>query len=223
MSTYVLMKVLESAPSRYDWGIRILTLGRLKRRYDRLVEPIESGDTVLDIGCGTGALSLRAARKGAHVKGIDLNPEMLEIARKHTAGEGLEDQITYTELGVAELDQEPAGIYDVAMSGLCFSELSRDEIRYALKIVRTLLRPGGLLLVADEVRPSNPLKRLGHSLLRTPLVAFTYLLTQTTTKAVQHLPELVTEAGFQIQTLRYNRWGSFLELVGVNKGALNGE
>jgi hypothetical protein len=31
MSTYILMKVLESAPSRYDRGIRILTLGRLDK------------------------------------------------------------------------------------------------------------------------------------------------------------------------------------------------
>ncbi|HUW96689.1 MAG TPA: class I SAM-dependent methyltransferase, partial [Anaerolineae bacterium] len=36
MSTYVLMRILESAPSRYDRGLRILTLGRLDRAYDRL-------------------------------------------------------------------------------------------------------------------------------------------------------------------------------------------
>lgn len=213
MSTYVLMKILESAPRRYDRGIQLLTLGRLGHSYDRLVENIHPGDHVLDIGCGTGALTIRAARKGAQVKGIDLNSEMLEIARKRTAKEGLEEHVTYAELGVAELDQEPAVTYDVVMSGLCFSELSPDEIRFTLKTVRGLLKPGGLLLLADEVRPQVFLKRLANSFLRAPLVVLTYLLTQTTTKAVRNLPELVIAAGYKIQSRRLNRRGTFLELV----------
>jgi demethylmenaquinone methyltransferase/2-methoxy-6-polyprenyl-1,4-benzoquinol methylase len=219
MSTYVLMKILESAPGRYDWGIRLLTLGRLDRRYDRLVEPIHSGDTVLDVGCGTGALSLRAVRKGAKVKGIDLNPEMLEIARKRATEEGLEDQVTYAELGVAELDREPSGAYDTAVSGLCFSELSPDEIRFTLRTLRFLLKPGGLLLIADEVRPAGTVKHLLSTLLRAPLVALTYLLTQTTTKAVRDLPHLVEEAGFQIRNIRLTRLGNFMELMAVNPKA----
>jgi len=216
VSTYVLMKILESAPSRYDWGIRLLTLGRLDRRYNRLADNIHPEDRVLDVGCGTGALSLRAARKGARVKGIDLNPEMLEIARQRTTKAGLEDQVTYAELGVAELDQEPAGSYDAVVSGLCFSELSPDEIRFTLKTLRSLLKPGGLLLIGDEVHPPTVLKQLLSFLFRAPLVALTYLITQTTTKAVKNLPALVTAAGFQIQNVRFTRLGNFVELIASN-------
>ncbi len=53
MSTYVLMRIRESAPNRYDRGIAILTLGKLGDVYDRLVSKIEHGQRVLDIGCGT--------------------------------------------------------------------------------------------------------------------------------------------------------------------------
>jgi len=74
MSVYILMKILESAPSRYDRSIYILTLGKLDKIYDRLTSRIKKGQTILDLGCGTGALTLRAARKGAKVKGIDINP-----------------------------------------------------------------------------------------------------------------------------------------------------
>ena len=73
MSTYVLMRILESAPRRYDLGIRLLTLTRLDKAYDRLAGYIERGQRVLDLGCGTGALTLRAAQRGAKVKGIDIN------------------------------------------------------------------------------------------------------------------------------------------------------
>lgn len=79
MSTYILMKILESAPSRYDWGIRLFTPGKLAKTYDRLTTSINEGQSVLDLGCGTGALSLRAALRGAKVKAIDINPRMLEI------------------------------------------------------------------------------------------------------------------------------------------------
>jgi ubiquinone/menaquinone biosynthesis C-methylase UbiE len=77
MSMYVLMRILESAPRRYEVGIRILTLGRLDKAYDRLASHIERGQQVPDLGCGTGPLTLRAAQQGAKVKGIDINVRML--------------------------------------------------------------------------------------------------------------------------------------------------
>ena len=43
---------------------------------------------------------------------------------------GLSERIDFCEMGVAELGAERARSYDAAMSGLCFSELSEDEIAY---------------------------------------------------------------------------------------------
>jgi demethylmenaquinone methyltransferase/2-methoxy-6-polyprenyl-1,4-benzoquinol methylase len=207
------MKILESAPSRYDRGIAWLTLGRVHRAYERLLTPVQPGDRILDIGCGTGALMLLAAQRGARVKGIDVNPEMLEIARKRVVVAGFGEQVELVEMGVAELDSEPAGYYDGVVSGLCFSELSPDEIAFALRAARRLLKPGGYLLVADEVQPAHCLKRILIRLVRLPLVAITYLVTQTTTRAVKDLPDQVRRAGFRIRSLRYNRVGNFLELT----------
>lgn len=76
------MKILESAPNRYDRGIYILTLGKLDKIYNRLTSYVKKGQKVLDLGCGTGALTLKAVQKGAKVKGIDINLQMLEIAEK---------------------------------------------------------------------------------------------------------------------------------------------
>jgi cyclopropane fatty-acyl-phospholipid synthase-like methyltransferase len=216
MSTYVLMKILESAPARYDRGIRILTLGALDAAYDRLTAPIQKGDRVLDIGCGTGALSLRAARRGAAVVGIDVNPAMLDIAKKRTEESRLGDRVTFREMGVAELDGEPGGTYDDVVSGLCFSELSGDELAFTLAQARRLLRPGGLLLAADEVRPEGAVRRVLNALVRIPMAVITYLLTQTTTRAVAGLPEKVTDAGFVVTSVRRSRLGGFMELSARN-------
>ena len=50
MSATVLMRVLESAPSRYDLGIRLLTLGQVEQAYDRLAAHVQAGQRVLDVG-----------------------------------------------------------------------------------------------------------------------------------------------------------------------------
>ena len=218
MTSFVFMKILESAPSRYDAGIRLLTGGSLDQTYDRLVSRILEGQRVIDIGCGTGALTLRAARKGAGVKGIDVNPQMLEIAHRRAGEAGLTRHIQLAEMGVAELGEEQSESYDIVMSGLCFSELTEDELAYTLREVERILSPGGILLVADEISPTSLLRRIGNRILRLPLVVITYLLTQTTTHAVRDLPAKVKQAGLSIESLRVSRMQSFAELTAQKPG-----
>jgi ubiquinone/menaquinone biosynthesis C-methylase UbiE len=183
------MKVLESTPERYDAGIRMLTLGKLDQVYDRLASYIKSDQRVLDIGCGTGALTLRAALKGANVKGID-------------------------EMGVAELDGEKSENYDIVMSGLCFSELTENELIYTLKEIKRILKPMGILLVADEARPNRISKRIFNWFVRFPLIIITYILTQTTIRAIENLPAIIEGSGFLVESVRLNKMGNFIELIG---------
>jgi ubiquinone/menaquinone biosynthesis C-methylase UbiE len=209
----VLMRVLESAPSRYDRGISLLTLGHQAHTYEGLAAHIQPGWRVLDIGTGTGALALQAAARGAKVVGIDVNPAMLAIARHKAQEAGLADQLIWQEVGVAELDTFASGAFDALCAGMCFSELTPSERRYTLLQAQRILRPGGLLLLADEVRPRGLVQRLLHATLRAPLVVFTWLLTQTTTHAVPDLHRLVESAGFEVTATRTAMLGSWAEVV----------
>jgi demethylmenaquinone methyltransferase/2-methoxy-6-polyprenyl-1,4-benzoquinol methylase len=213
------MRILESAPDRYDEGMRILTLGRIDRAYDRLASHVAEGARVLDIGCGTGALSLRSARRGARVKGIDVDAGMLEIAARRVRDAGLAESIELAEMGVAELDGEADASYDVVTSGLCFSELSDDEIAYALAQIRRILTPGGLLLLADEVKPRGLAARSFTTLARVPLVALAYLVTRRTTSPVAQLPERVARAGFAVEAVTTSALGTFCEVVAHGSGS----
>ena len=219
MSTYVFMKILESAPNRYDKGINLLSFGKLDKAYDRLLAPIQEGQNVLDIGCGTGALTLKAAGRGTRVTGMDINPQMLDIARKRAEALQLTQSIQFLEAGVAEMESIESGTLDVVMSGLCFSELSEDEQTYALKQINRILKPGGLLLLADETIARNFFLKLLSFSVRLTVKTITYILTQTSTHAVRHLPEKVTQAGFQIESTRYNKMQDFIELKAIKPKA----
>lgn len=213
MSFLAFMKILESSASRYDKGISLLSLGNMNKIYDQINSYVDEGDKILDIGCGIGSLTIRAAGLGGIVKGIDINSEMLAICSKRIENFDLKENIILQEKGVAEITSEPANSFDIIMSGLCFSELSSDEINFALKESKRLLKENGVLIIIDEVVPTNIIKRILHLLIRIPVVVITYILTQTTTKAVKKLPEKIEEHNFEIVNIKYAFLGSLAFIV----------
>ncbi len=217
MSTLLLMKLFETTPSRYDKGIRLLTGGQLDDLYDRLIAQVKEGDRVLDIGCGTGALTLRAAKKGAHVKAIDINPGMLDVARSKAEAAHLSQNINFEEMGVAELGREEDRSYDAVMSGLCLSELTEEELNFAVKEVVRILKPGGLFLVADEVRPSSFFRRLFQGIFRSLFKLFVFLVSGTTTRALKNVLKKIEGAGFEIVSYGLNKSQNLLSLAARKK------
>jgi magnesium-protoporphyrin O-methyltransferase len=63
------------------------------------------GARVLDAGCGTGALSVEAARRGAHVVAIDLSPTLIELARERLPN----------DLGLGTIDFHVGDMLDVTL------------------------------------------------------------------------------------------------------------
>src|SRR5512138_146050 len=90
--------------ARYDLLVWLLTLGRERAFRENLLRlgRIENGESVLDVGCGTGTLAIAAKRRvgsAGRVCGIDASPEMIARARKKADKAGLE--IAF-DTGVAE-------------------------------------------------------------------------------------------------------------------------
>ena len=207
------MKILESAPERYDRGISMLTRGRIGEVYERIAQSVAApGKRILDIGCGTGGVSFACAARGAMVTGIDIDAGMLEVARgKLVPAAG---RVEFVELGAAGIGGRFAKeSLDAVVSCLAMSELSPAEQDYALRAAYSCLAPAGVIVIADETVPQSVLARLA----RLPVAALTYLLTQTTTRPVRELARRVRAAGFS--GIREERmWsGSFLLVRGVKE------
>ena len=214
MLSFIYMKILESRPDRYDRGIAMLSLGAAHETARRVVnECVREGDSVLDVGCGTGTTTLLLARCGAHVLGFDVAPAMLAVARRRTDGAGLSDSIEFREMGVSRMDALEAASFDLVSSTLVFSELSPEEQSYVLSQAFRVLKLDGRLIIADEVRPKGVLRSVLYYLLRFPLIVVTYALTQTTTRPVAGLAEKIEFAGFRVTSVRKSMLGSFICLV----------
>ncbi len=208
------MRILESGPRRYDLGIRLLSRGHISSVYSSVAERAR-GPRILDLGCGTGTVARRLAARGHQVTGFDLSPDMLDLAR---AGTPSELGVRWVQAGAVELiDCFPPSSFDTIVSVLMFSELSAAEQGETLRQCHRLLAPGGQLVIADEVRAPTAARRVLQALVRAPLAALTYALTQTSTRAVRGLDEALTAAHFSIRHREANRLGDFALLEALRE------
>jgi SAM-dependent methyltransferase len=111
------------------------------------VARVRAGERVLDVACGTGNTALVARARGAVVTGLDLTPELLDVARGRAAEEGLD--VTWT-VGDAEALPFPDGSFDVVLSS-CGLMFAPDQQKVAEEVAR-VTRPGGRIAIQAWTR-----------------------------------------------------------------------
>ena len=124
----------------------------LAGRVRRLLGPFTGTETVLDAGCGTGALAYALAPSVAEVVGVDVNPEYLEAARASAPANVrfLEADVTALPFGYGE--------FDVASSYRVLHHVRRPEL--AVSELARVTRLGGRVFVVDQLGSVDPLRSL---------------------------------------------------------------
>ena len=210
----VFMKWLESRPLKYDRGIRLLTLGRLERLQAQIVDRlIQEGMRILEIGCGSGALTIAMAEKGAQVTAIDISPTMLAEAERRVNQLELEERIDLKLMDASLIgDRFESGDFDLVVSSLVLSEMTPQTRILVLQECLRLLVPDGKLAIIDETLPENLAARLMFEAIRSPLRLLTWLLTRTTTRHLRDFAIMLSNAGFSIEVV-ISQLGGSLQLV----------
>ena len=116
---------------------------------------IDPGMAVIDIGCGAGVDTLFAALMvgpGGRVVGIDITPEMVERAKANLNQMKLPN-VSFYQASAEQLDFPPEG-FDVAISNGVLNLVVNKE--RALAEIYKVLKPGGRLMLADQVLTGDP-------------------------------------------------------------------
>jgi SAM-dependent methyltransferase len=121
-------------------------------------EANSAGGAVLEVACGTGRVAIRLAQSGARVVGIDLSPQMLEVARQNSLDVS---NVRWIEADIRSF--ELAERFSLALiPGHAFQNLNAPQDQAAcLGCVKRHLRPGGVLVVHPDHMNAEKMKWLG--------------------------------------------------------------
>ena len=150
--------------ARYDLLAWLLTGGREHAFRERLLSLAElaPGDSVLDIGCGTGTLAIAATRHvgpAGTVCGIDASPPMIARATRKAAKAGAP---AVFQLAAAEQLPFPDACFDAVLSTLMLHHLPRHVRQQCAIEIRRVLKPRGRVFVVDFGRAQAKGGLLAH-------------------------------------------------------------
>jgi SAM-dependent methyltransferase len=192
---YVPAAGIDALTGVYDVGVRLtMREGRWRRLIVDEIAAVQPR-VVLDVGCGTGTLTIAAADelREARVVGLDGDRKVLDLARRKDGSErvewveGLADELPFGD-----------GEVDALMTTLVFHHLPLGIKRASLVEARRVLRPGGRLVVGDWGRPQDPVMSVAFLALQC-LDGFA----NTGDNRRGLVPQLITEAGFdELHVLR---------------------
>jgi ubiquinone/menaquinone biosynthesis C-methylase UbiE len=134
----------------YDLAAWLCSLGKAPSIRRKTVElaGIREGESVLDVGCGTGTLTVAAKRRAGDgaVRGIDASPEMVQVALDKAARQGVDVDF---QVALVEDLPFPDASFDVVLSSLMLHHLPDELKRKGFLEIRRVLKPGGRLFAVD--------------------------------------------------------------------------
>jgi ubiquinone/menaquinone biosynthesis C-methylase UbiE len=152
---------MEKMVPSYDSYMKMMTFGRERTLRERTINlaQVKPGDSILEVGCGTGTLTLAAKRQAGpsgKAFGIDVIPGMIELSRRKASQAN--EQVTF-QLGSIDDIPFSENQFDVVMCSFMIFHMSENTRRKGIAEIYRVLKPNGRLLVLDLALPAQPLQK----------------------------------------------------------------
>lgn len=139
------------APLLYDLTVWLAMRGSERAFRERVLELacVNKGETVLDVGCGTGTLAIAAKRRvgeNGAVYGVDASAEM--IARAEKKAKKARADVSFNN-GLAERLPFSTAQFDIVLSTVMLHHLPAKTRLLCAQEIRRVLKPGGRVLAVD--------------------------------------------------------------------------
>jgi demethylmenaquinone methyltransferase/2-methoxy-6-polyprenyl-1,4-benzoquinol methylase len=154
----------------YDAAARLYSAGLIRRAKLAQISVMKPGDRVLYLGAGAGEEAVRAAARGVAVTCIDTSAAMLGRARRRFERRSVTGEFIEGDA----LNHDRLGFYDAVAGNFFFNVFDRASMLRFLDHAVALIRPGGLLFIADFAPPEGPLpaRMFSRAYARLPMIPF---------------------------------------------------
>ncbi len=141
----------------YDPIIENLSFGRERRFRELNIKhmSVSPSDRILDVGCGTGSLTLLIDRYLSYpgeVIGIDAAPKMIDLARSKASESKSNAKFS---VGISETLDFEDGQFDMVVNSMFTHHIDHELKKLTFSEMLRVLKPGGCLITADIDRPTS--------------------------------------------------------------------
>lgn len=184
----------------YDSLFNIVSLGKIPKIKKWILEKINAGDQILEIGCGSGWLACQCAMKGAIVTAIDTSNKMLDLAKKRA-----KKKLVYGNIQFIKMDflyQFNPKMIKTTFDKIIFCfflDIFPDNLKVfqLIKNAQYLLKDNGQLIIADELEIENPVAQKVVTFIRFPVFKFLELSTDAAYPKMHNYNSLLKKSGFE--------------------------
>lgn len=151
-------RTLDYAAAVYDWLSPLMTFGHEKRMGCNALRlmALTGSEKILDVGCGTGTLTMEAAKqlylkKGGKIIGLDAAAKMIRLARQKAK------RFPQVQFDVAAAERLPYADehFDIALSTFFFHHIDMELKVTTLNEMWRVLKNGGKAIIVDVDIPTN--------------------------------------------------------------------
>ena len=198
-------RTLNYAAGIYDVVMNVISFGRIKYMRSKAIDLLDfrPDDKILDLGCGTGAMTILIAQRlngTGCIVGIDAAANMIRVANKNLKRVRLEGKCSF-RAALAETLPFENETFDFCFSSMFYHHLPIELKIASIREAHRVLKPGGTFVSIDVDKPGNIFAKA--------VVAASYLLLVQPAireNAEGVLPGLIMKAGFEGLELIQRKW-----------------